>query len=237
MQGRAPKGIAIAFSNCVDPSKEAEMNEWYNGVHIPDIVRSGIFANATRYVNPQAKGGAADPKYMAIYETERDDPAAAWAETLSHRAKWTRWSAESSIHPALSLTLVAVYRATGRMPPPLPGKRTLGALVGMVDCSDAAREAEFNRWYDEVHALDVLKTGLYWSALRYVNTAPGLGQPKSLALYETEGDGPATQAKSASRPNKDTSRDLGLNIRRYVGSFNLFFAHAEARPGARAARS
>lgn len=237
MQGRAPKSIAIAFSNCADPSKEAEMNGWYSGVHIPDFIGPGIFVHATRYVNPRATGGAADPKYMAIYETDRDDPAAAWAEALCHRAKWSRWSTEFSIHPALSVTLKAMFKATGNMPPPLSGKKTLGVLVGMVDCSDAAREAEFNRWYDEVHALDVLKTGLYWSALRYVNAAPGPGQPKYLALYETEGDGPATQVKSASRPNKDTSRDLGLNIRRYVGSFNLFFTHAEARPGARAARS
>jgi hypothetical protein len=61
------------------------------------------------------------------------------------------------------------------------------SVVG-TNCVDAAREAEFNRWYDEIHLPDVLETPGLVRATRYENTAPAEGQAKFLALYEIETD-------------------------------------------------
>ncbi len=60
-------------------------------------------------------------------------------------------------------------------------------LVG-TNCNDPAREAEFNKWYDEIHLPDILKTPGYTGATRYENSDPSEGQPKFLAAYHIETD-------------------------------------------------
>jgi len=60
-------------------------------------------------------------------------------------------------------------------------------VVG-TNCADAAREAEFNEWYDNTHLPDVLETPGFIRAIRYENTNPSEGQAKFLAAYEIETD-------------------------------------------------
>ena len=56
------------------------------------------------------------------------------------------------------------------------------------NCTDAAREAEFNEWYDKTHIPDVLETTGFIRATRYENIEPAEGEPKFLAIYEIETD-------------------------------------------------
>ena len=60
-------------------------------------------------------------------------------------------------------------------------------IVG-TNCADAARETEFNEWYDKIHLPDVLETPGFVRATRYENTEPSEGEAKFLALYEIETD-------------------------------------------------
>lgn len=61
-------------------------------------------------------------------------------------------------------------------------------LVVESNCTDAAREAEFNKWYDQTHLPDVLETPGFVRATRYENTEPAEGKAKFLATYEIETD-------------------------------------------------
>ncbi len=61
-------------------------------------------------------------------------------------------------------------------------------LVVGTNCSDAAREKEFNDWYDNIHLPDVLETPGFMSAVRYENTNPAEGEAKYLAFYYIETD-------------------------------------------------
>ena len=56
------------------------------------------------------------------------------------------------------------------------------------NCTDAAREAEYNEWYDKTHLPDVLETPGFVRATRYENTNPQEGEAKFLAIYEIETD-------------------------------------------------
>ncbi len=84
------KWIYMVATNCDDPSRESEYNEWYSNVHQPDLVqRIPSFVKATRFelarVVPPVESrpgmpkfaagpNASDvPKYLAIYEFEADD--------------------------------------------------------------------------------------------------------------------------------------------------------------------
>ncbi|UCD09717.1 MAG: hypothetical protein JSU79_03475 [Dehalococcoidales bacterium] len=58
-------------TNCSDPQKEAEYNDWYNTIHLPDVLETEGVVRATRYENTDPAEG--DAKFVAIYEIETDD--------------------------------------------------------------------------------------------------------------------------------------------------------------------
>lgn len=57
---------------------------------------------------------------------------------------------------------------------------------------DAAREAEFNKWYDQVHAPEVVALPGFTGATRYklsdTQMGPVAGNHGYLAIYEIDGD-------------------------------------------------
>jgi hypothetical protein len=57
-------------------------------------------------------------------------------------------------------------------------------LITSVDISDGA-EADFNRWYNDVHLPEVLACPGFARATRYECTN---GQPRYLAIYEIDGE-------------------------------------------------
>jgi hypothetical protein len=69
----------IAFT---DPlaGQDQEYNNWYNEVHLSDVVAIPGFVSAQRFVLKIATAGEIKNKYLAIYDMETDDPAALMAE-------------------------------------------------------------------------------------------------------------------------------------------------------------
>jgi hypothetical protein len=66
------KWLLVVESNCKDETREAELDQWYDNVHIPDILSgSPGFKRAAQYLikRPQADKG----KYLTVYEIETDD--------------------------------------------------------------------------------------------------------------------------------------------------------------------
>ncbi len=63
----------VIASNCKDKNRETEFNEWYERVHVPDVLRgSPDFKKATRY-QIMGSGHENQGKYLAIYEIETND--------------------------------------------------------------------------------------------------------------------------------------------------------------------
>jgi len=58
-------------TNCSDPLREDDFNEWYDKVHLPDILTTPGFVRAARYVNNAAGQGQA--KFLAVYEIETEN--------------------------------------------------------------------------------------------------------------------------------------------------------------------
>ena len=67
-----PKGVMIVQSRPVSADREDEYNEWYSGVHIPEILAIPGFTGARRY---KVIGGDG-PVYVAVYDIDADDIAA-----------------------------------------------------------------------------------------------------------------------------------------------------------------
>ncbi len=59
-------------------------------------------------------------------------------------------------------------------------------LVAESNCSDPAREEEFNHWYNTVHIPDVLETPGILRGTRFKTDEPREGHGKYLAIYDVE---------------------------------------------------
>jgi hypothetical protein len=64
--------LFVTFTDCSDPSREDEFNDWYNNVHVPDMLEAPGMISATRWENVFPKGNNRR-KYIALYEFETDD--------------------------------------------------------------------------------------------------------------------------------------------------------------------
>lgn len=70
-----PKAMMLVFSNAVSDDREADYNEWYDGTHVPDILKVPGINTATRFkiVDSPAPGAELPGRYLAIYEVEAGD--------------------------------------------------------------------------------------------------------------------------------------------------------------------
>ena len=87
------KVIFIVESNCADPLKEDEFNEWYNKTHLPDVLETPEIVRAVR--NERIAPSEGQAKYLALYEIEADDLQAvmkALGENIKRKKDEGRWS-------------------------------------------------------------------------------------------------------------------------------------------------
>ncbi|MGQ9572870.1 MAG: DUF4286 family protein [Dehalococcoidia bacterium] len=77
------KTIVLVFTNCADPAREEEFNQWYNNTHVPDVLEVPGFVACTRY-EVIGNLGPGQGKFLAVYEVESDDIPSSMA-TLQQR--------------------------------------------------------------------------------------------------------------------------------------------------------
>ena len=63
--------LLFAFSDCKDPSREDEFNDWYDNMHVPDMLEVPGMISATRWVSAESREDQRR-KYLALYELETD---------------------------------------------------------------------------------------------------------------------------------------------------------------------
>jgi len=64
--------LLFAFSDCKDPAREKEFNDWYSKIHVPDMLEVPGMIRATRWVAAGDRPGLRR-KYLAMYELETDN--------------------------------------------------------------------------------------------------------------------------------------------------------------------
>ena len=67
-----PKATVLVFTNCADPAREEGFNDWYDNIHVPDVLETPGFKSCTRY-ELIGDPGSGQGKFLAIYEVESDD--------------------------------------------------------------------------------------------------------------------------------------------------------------------
>lgn len=97
--------LYLVHSNSRDPSREAEFNEWYDRVHVPDVLGTPGFLRAWRYENPAP--GPGEGKFVAAYDIECEDIEVALAALRQNIARWHEQGRHS---PLLQVTGRGLYR-------------------------------------------------------------------------------------------------------------------------------
>ncbi|WP_261540164.1 DUF4286 family protein [Burkholderia multivorans] len=65
------KWLFMVESNCADPERENEFNDWYDQVHVPDLLKEDAFVAASRYEALPSQGNRG--KFVALFQLETDD--------------------------------------------------------------------------------------------------------------------------------------------------------------------
>ncbi len=99
------KYLLMVESNCTDATREAEFNEWYNKVHLPDLLETPGYIRATRYENIEPSVGRG--KFLAAYEIEADDIGKVMKAQSENLAKKR---AEGRFSELLMVVSRAIYR-------------------------------------------------------------------------------------------------------------------------------
>jgi hypothetical protein len=107
-----PKAVMVVMTNVSDASKDADFNQWYDDVHLSDVLMTPGINKATRFKLAQGKVKEGRGQYLALYELEVDDLSSVMAklnETLDRR------KAEGSVilHPNLEVAGFALYEQIG----------------------------------------------------------------------------------------------------------------------------
>ena len=109
-----PKWLLVVESHCADPAREKEFHDWYDKVHIPDILRTKEFVKATRYeLQTVTKATGEKDRFLAMYEIEADDLDAALAK---HSANMSRAKAEGRMSELIDSTARAIYKQISACP-------------------------------------------------------------------------------------------------------------------------
>lgn len=191
MEGRFPHAVRLIRTNCTDPAQDTSFNEWYDRVHVPDVLSSGMVSRAVRYRKADANDGG--PGYLAIHELAWDDLDAVARQVAQTRRRLTD---SRGFHPALEIVRAESWKRIGRaFTTPRTGHTpAAGIFVIESRCANPEREGEFNTWYDEMHIPDLLATGVFETAYRFA-LAPqgaivGAAVPTEAALAAAHPAGP-----------------------------------------------
>ena len=92
----------LVYTNAVD-GRDDEFNDWYNNIHVPDVLEVDGIQAAQRYALEDPENTSAPHRYLAIYEMETEDLPATMA-TL-HAAVGSMTMTEAAAPGSASLTV------------------------------------------------------------------------------------------------------------------------------------
>jgi hypothetical protein len=78
-----------AVDVAVDPSVESDWNEWYDSVHLPEILACPGFLRSDRYISEDSDG---QHRYLTIYGIE--DPTALATPAFVSARGWYQFAAD-----------------------------------------------------------------------------------------------------------------------------------------------
>lgn len=204
------RAIALVFSRPSDFGREQEWSDWYDDVHLPATVAASQARVVTRWETIDRPPGFSTPvgfTHVAIYEFAAAGQIASLYEVLDGPR-----TAGGPIHPMHTVLEVDAFIPFGRWTKRVePSPQLRGQVLAYVAPNDPQRLAEWNAWYDDVHAPDMMDSGAFSNTTRWERLERRRWSPNYLTLYDvTESTVPDAVAMSgaAMGPAKANGRLL-----------------------------
>jgi len=71
VENKGERWVNLVETNCIDALREKEFNDWYDNIHLVDVLKTPGFQAAYRYELKEFVGGRG--KYLTVYQIETDD--------------------------------------------------------------------------------------------------------------------------------------------------------------------
>ena len=179
-------GIAVVFSRPSDLHGEAGWGNWCDDEHLPDTAEASGAWVVTRWEVADRPAGASPPvgfTHVTVYEF--DDVRVGGPALLDHL---DRARSQGRLHPLHTISAVDVLASASGWPGRLePRASVTGQVIAYVGPNDRALDAEWNEWLSAMHIPDMLASGGFTDASRWVRTEPARFGPNYLTIYDVEG--------------------------------------------------
>lgn len=109
------KSLLLVYTD-IDAEHEDAFNEWYDTVHLPDLLSLDGFLGARRYKlsGPAPRNQQPASRYLAVYEFATDDTRAMMKRLGEEVAKL----GERGLYPGMRVDSAATYVALGERQTP-----------------------------------------------------------------------------------------------------------------------
>ncbi len=97
--------LIVVQVNCTDPEKEKEFHDWYDNVHVPDVLGVPGIVRVTRFEN--VTPGEQVSKFFTLLEVEADD---VWQVTTALQENRDKVEKEGRMSGLLHMVTGAVYQ-------------------------------------------------------------------------------------------------------------------------------
>ena len=191
--------LMMVTTQSTDPAREAEFNDWYDRIDIPDVLEVPGYMRARRGQGqrvpefPNADLQDDEGKYVALYDIESE----AIDKTIIEMLMATRKMEQRGRSTDLLRVVERVYYrqqapAIERSSPASSGGHAYLYVVKIDCCHDEAAERQFAEWYDATYAPAILGTDGFIRVTRYrlyrVLMTDPIPMPNFLAVYEIEAE-------------------------------------------------
>jgi hypothetical protein len=181
--------LLVLYAKCIRVPDEPSWDEWEDTVHLPALCGPGGPWVATRFeltARPQLGMPGIGFTHVTICELDESDVDAQAAHTLD---AVDSLRAAGGVHPAHAAIGADVFVAHGPYgTKPEPSDELHGHIFTNVLCTDPAREAEWDAWYDEQHVPDMMTAGAFGAMSRWERTPRVRVGANFLTLYDVATD-------------------------------------------------
>lgn len=181
----ATRGLVVVHEKCVRAADEPGWDAWNDDVHLPALCGPGGAWAGTRFaLTVRPEPGRPGLGFTHVTIIELDDPdVRAQAQRVLEVDEVLR--ADGRMHPAHAAVAADVFVGHGQHgTKPAPSVARTGHILAHVLCTDPARVAEWDAWYDAVHVPDMLSCGAFSSMSRWRRLDPVAVGTGDLTLYD-----------------------------------------------------
>jgi hypothetical protein len=177
--------LVVAFSRCNAPPLAEAWGDWYDDVHLPELLEAGADVITRFELTEQPEPGMPSIgfSHVALYEFRGDGAEARLDATAAHDDELRR---SGKLHPHHCVIAVDVLRAHGGQKSD-PSAALQGHIMAYVMCNQVPREAEWDAWYDATHLPDMMDSGAFSAGSRWLRRDLAPYGANHMTLYDVEG--------------------------------------------------